>query len=63
MSKNKWVVQTFETITTEWEVMAKDELEAREKFYKGEAKLMNEYTQEEDETWGEIISVINKRLH
>ena len=61
--KNKWVVQTFETITTEWEVMAEDELEAREKFYKGEATLMNEYTQEEDETWGEIISVINKRLH
>ena len=61
--KNKWVVQTFETITTEWEVMAENELEAREKFYKGEATLINEYTQEEDETWGEILSVINKRLH
>ena len=61
--KNKWVIQKTEVITTEYEVEAENELEAREKFFNGEAEVMDEYLENEDETWGEIISVINKRLH
>lgn len=61
--KNKWVIQKTEVITTEYEVIAESELDAREKFYNGEASLVNEYLEEEDETWGEVISITNKKLH